>query len=65
MTLLALPLLAYAIGQWEGYTPAPHHRLIAQALHRVATGETKRLMIFMPPRHGKSMLASGLQASCG
>ena len=58
MSPLSIPLLAYAIGQWEGYAPAPHHRLIAQALHRVALGGTKRLMIFMPPRHGKSMLAS-------
>lgn len=54
----ALPLLAYAIGMWEGYHPAEHHRLIASALERVADGSLKRLMIFMPPRHGKSMLAS-------
>ena len=51
-------LLAYAISQWHGYTPAPHHRKIADALERVARGECKRLIIAMPPRHGKSMLAS-------
>lgn len=55
---MTVPLLAYAIGQWEGYGPAAHHRRIADALTRVAEGECKRLMIFMPPRHGKSMLAS-------
>lgn len=40
------------------YRPADHHALIAEALERVERGECKRLMIFMPPRHGKSELAS-------
>jgi predicted phage terminase large subunit-like protein len=40
------------------YVPAPHHDLIAQKLEAVAKGEIKRLMICMPPRHGKSELAS-------
>jgi hypothetical protein len=35
-----------------------HHRLIADKLEAVDRGEIKRLMIFMPPRHGKSQLAS-------
>lgn len=51
-------LLAYAIAQWEGYQPAAHHRLIAQKLEAVESGRIKRLMISVPPRHGKSMLAS-------
>jgi len=51
-------LIAYAAYQWPGYKDAAHHRLIARALERVERGETKRLMIFMPPRHGKSMLSS-------
>lgn len=34
------------------------HWRIGDALRRVATGETTRLMINMPPRHGKSTLAS-------
>lgn len=51
-------LIGYAIASWEGYTPARHHRLIADALQRVEKGLCKRLMIFMPPRHGKSMMAS-------
>ena len=41
-----------------GYEPAQHHHMIAEALQRVERGETKRLMLFMPPRHGKSELAS-------
>ena len=51
-------LLPYAIGQWAGYQPARHHKLLAKKLQEVASGTCKRLMVFMPPRHGKSMLAS-------
>lgn len=51
-------LLSYAAYQWPGYNAARHHRLIASKLEAVERGEIKRLMIFMPPRHGKSMLAS-------
>ena len=51
-------LAAFAVANWAGYRPAQHHHLIADALRRVARGECKRLMIFMPPRHGKSMLTS-------
>ena len=35
-----------------------HHRIIARKLEQVEKGEIKRLMIFMPPRHGKSQLAT-------
>lgn len=51
-------LISYAAYQWPGYRDAPHHRLIARHLEAVERGEIKRLMITMPPRHGKSMLAS-------
>lgn len=51
-------LISYSIATWEGYRPAQHHRRIAAALEAVERGEIKRLMIFMPPRHGKSMLVS-------
>jgi len=40
------------------YDSAPHHELIASKLEAVERGDCKRLMIFMPPRHGKSELAS-------
>lgn len=40
------------------YAPNWHHRIIANALERVERGELKRLMIFVPPRHGKSQLAT-------
>ena len=51
-------LIAYCAYQWPQYRDAAHHRLIARKLEAVERGEIKRLMIFMPPRHGKSMLAS-------
>lgn len=51
-------LIAYAAYQWPSYQDAAHHRLIARHLEAVERGEIKRLMITMPPRHGKSMLAS-------
>lgn len=40
------------------YESATHHALIASRLEAVERGEIDRLMIFMPPRHGKSELAS-------
>jgi predicted phage terminase large subunit-like protein len=51
-------LIAYAAYQWPAYNDAPHHRLIARHLEAIERGEITRLMITMPPRHGKSMLAS-------
>lgn len=40
------------------YTPAKHHEVIAAALEEVEKGKIHRLIITMPPRHGKSELAS-------
>lgn len=40
------------------YVGAAHHHLICNKLEAVERGEIDRLMIFMPPRHGKSELAS-------
>lgn len=31
-----------------------HHRVLCEYLDRFVSGEIKRLMVFMPPRHGKS-----------
>ena len=39
-------------GRWKR---ARHLDLVCAELEKVLSGETKRLMIFMPPRHGKSM----------
>ncbi len=40
------------------YARAQHHEQIAAKLEAVERGDIDRLMIFMPPRHGKSELAS-------
>lgn len=40
--------------------PAAHHHLIIDALDRVEKGETKRLMLFLPPGSAKSTYASVL-----
>lgn len=40
------------------YALAPHIALLDDALVQLATGQIKRLMVFMPPRHGKSLLCS-------
>lgn len=42
----------------QAYVTAQHHRQIGDALNAVERGDIPRLMIFMPPRHGKSELAS-------
>jgi len=51
-------LRCYVSMQYPAYEWAPHHLLVCDALERVARGECKRLIITMPPRHGKSMLCS-------
>ena len=56
--LAASRLLCYAALQYPDYKIGRHHRLIADALQQVERGEITRLIITMPPRHGKSMLAS-------
>jgi predicted phage terminase large subunit-like protein len=40
------------------FSEAPHYRVLARALEKVGKGETRRLLIAIPPRHGKSILAS-------
>lgn len=51
-------LLGFACYTKPDYLVAPHHRLICEKLEAVERGECKRLMIFTPPRHGKSELVS-------
>lgn len=51
-------LIAFTEYTFPQYVPADHHTLIADHLEAVSRGEIDRLMINMPPRHGKSELAS-------
>ena len=45
------------------YRPAKHHRVLAAALEEIEKGAYKRLQITLPPRHGKTKLASHLFAA--
>ena len=45
---------------WPEMLVGEHHRRIAAALDRVISGKCKRLIVAMPPRHGKSQLGSYL-----
>lgn len=51
-------LLDFTTYTLDSFEVAEHHQKIAAALERVERGECKRLMIFAPPRHGKSEIAS-------
>ena len=55
--------LAYAKHVYEGFIEGRHHRVIAEKLEDIASGNLKRLIINMPPRHSKSELASYLMPS--
>lgn len=37
---------------------ARHHVYVREQLEKITSGETKRLMLFVPPRHGKSELVT-------
>ncbi|MCG4273908.1 phage terminase large subunit [Acetobacter senegalensis] len=50
--------LAFTQYTMPGYKVGPQHRLLCDKLDAVERGEIKRLMVFMPPRHGKSELTS-------
>ena len=51
-------LLQYAKHIYPQYKDPAHIQLIAKNLELLEKGELTRLAVFMPPRHGKSMLCS-------
>ncbi len=51
-------LIAFTEYTFPRYRTAEHHRTIASQLERIERGEIDRLMLLVPPRHGKSELAS-------
>src|SRR6516225_7814332 len=54
----ATSLIDFACYTYRQYAPAALHRQIAAQLERVERDEVDRLMLLVPPRHGKSELAS-------
>lgn len=51
-------LLSYIKLEMPSYIIGKHHKLIAHYLQKLEKGDITRLAIFMPPRHGKTLLAS-------
>lgn len=51
-------LIEFTTYTYDRYKVGTHHRLISEQLERVMRREIDRLMLLMPPRHGKSELAS-------
>lgn len=45
---------------WPDFIPGRHHKIMAEKFEKVASGEIKRLIINMAPRHTKSEFASYL-----
>ena len=52
--------LKFVQAMWPEFIVGEHHKKIAAKLERIASGELKRLIINMPPRHTKSEFASYL-----
>ena len=45
---------------WPEFIEGEHHKVIAEKFNKLASGEIKRLIVNMPPRHTKSEFASTL-----
>jgi len=58
LALARRSISGYASLVFPKFELAWHHSKLIAKLEAVERGEIKRLMIFMPPRHGKSLLAS-------
>lgn len=52
--------LSFVNRMWPSFIAGRHHKTMADAFERVASGECKRLIINMAPRHTKSEFASYL-----
>jgi len=52
--------LTFVKYMWPEFIEGSHHKIISEKFNKLATGEIKRLIINMPPRHTKSEFASTL-----
>lgn len=52
--------LFFVTQMWPIFISGKHHKIMADAFERVVSGDLKRLIINMPPRHTKSEFASYL-----
>ncbi len=51
-------LLSYISAMYPNYKVGLMHQVLARHLEQAEAGKIKRLLIFAPPRHGKTMLVS-------
>jgi predicted phage terminase large subunit-like protein len=56
--LAASSLAGYVKTDWPDYDLSLHHQELIRALHAVIDKQLDRLLVLMPPRHGKSTLTS-------
>ena len=57
-SLVKNDFLAFVKHMWPEFIEGYHHKVIADKFNKLATGEIKRLIVNMPPRHTKSEFAS-------
>ena len=50
--------LAFVKHMWPNFIEGEHHKIMAEKFNKVASGDIKRLIINMAPRHTKSEFAS-------
>jgi predicted phage terminase large subunit-like protein len=50
--------LSFVQRVWPGFISGRHHKIMAEAFDRIVSGDLKRLIINMPPRHTKSEFGS-------
>ena len=55
--------MSYVQHVYDGFIVGRHHKIISEKLERIASGNLKRLIVNMPPRHSKSEFASYLMPS--
>ena len=55
-----IDFMSFVETMWPSFIHGEHHALMATKFEEIASGETKRLIINMPPRHTKSEFASYL-----
>jgi hypothetical protein len=60
INLARTDLACFCAMTYPKFELAHHHRLIIDKLEAIERGEINRLMVFMPPRHGKSLTCSTL-----
>ena len=60
ISLAGSNLACYCAIAYPRFELAPHNRRIIDALEAVERGEIDRLILTLPPRHGKSLIASQL-----